>query len=60
MSCEWRGNVLLVRFTGELDIPTVPSLLQQLEPYDLRRTALMIDISHVDLIDSSGLGLLVS
>lgn len=55
-----QDGTLLVTLTGELDIYTVPLLRRQLTRHDRPDVALIIDLSHVDLIDSCGLGLLVS
>jgi anti-sigma B factor antagonist len=57
---EWRGDVLVVHLTGELDIYTVPSLRRQIARHDRPQTALVVDLLRVELIDSCGLGLLVS
>ena len=55
-----QDGILLVSLTGELDIYTVPLLRRQMTRHDRPGIALIIDLSHVDLIDSCGLGLLVS
>lgn len=57
---EWRDDVLVVHLAGEFDIYTVPSLRRQIARHDQPQTALVVDLLHVSLIDSSGLGLLVS
>jgi len=57
---EWRSDVLVVHVTGELDIYTVPSLRRQIARHDRPQTALVVDLLRVTLIDSCGLGLLVS
>ena len=57
---EWRDDVLVVHLAGELDIYTVPSLRRQIARHDQPRTPLVVDLSRVSLIDSCGLGLLVS
>jgi anti-sigma B factor antagonist len=53
-------DILIVTPTGELDIYTVPLFRRQLDRHDRPGIALIIDLSHVNLIDSCGLGLLVS
>jgi anti-sigma B factor antagonist len=45
---------------GELDIYTVPSFRQDLDRYDPSEVQLVIDLTEVTLLDSSGLGALVS
>lgn len=57
---ERRGDVLIVHLFGELDIYTVPALRRQLTRHDRPETSLVVDLSGVELIDSCGLGLLVS
>ena len=57
---EWRDDVLVVHLAGELDIYTVPPLRRQIARHDQPQTALVVDLLHVSLIDSRGLGLLVS
>lgn len=58
---EKRGDVAVVRPVGEVDIYTAPRLkehiLNTLEQGDAR---LVVDLSSVDFMDSSGLGVLVS
>jgi anti-sigma B factor antagonist len=49
-----------VHLAGELDIYTVPSLRRQIARHDRAKTALVVDLLRVELIDSCGLGLLVS
>lgn len=57
---EWRDDVLVVHLAGELDIYTVPSLRRQIARHDQPLTPLVVDLLRVSLIDSCGLGLLVS
>jgi anti-sigma B factor antagonist len=45
---------------GELDIYTVAGFRQELERFDTRHNRLIIDLAKVSLLDSSGLGALVS
>jgi anti-sigma B factor antagonist len=49
-----------VHLAGELDIYTVPSLRRQIARHDRAKTPLVVDLLRVELIDSCGLGLLVS
>ncbi|MFL6022638.1 MAG: STAS domain-containing protein [Marmoricola sp.] len=50
----------VVRVAGDVDIDTSPSLRSKVrELLDSGRRALVIDVSGVDFIDSTGLGVLV-
>jgi anti-sigma B factor antagonist len=60
VSTEARDGVTLVVLGGELDIYTVASFRADLEQLDPASTQLVIDLSDVTLLDSSGLGALVS
>jgi anti-sigma B factor antagonist len=55
-----REDLVLVTLDGELDIYTVPGFRQDLERFDPAEVRLVIDLSDVTLLDSSGLGALVS
>jgi anti-sigma B factor antagonist len=55
-----RPDLVLVTLGGELDIYTVPTFRQDLDRYDPAEVQLVIDLSDVTLLDSSGLGALVS
>jgi anti-anti-sigma factor len=57
---ERRGRVLIVHLVGELDIYTVPMLQRQLDRHDRPDAPLVVDLAEVELIDSCGLGFLVS
>jgi anti-sigma B factor antagonist len=60
VTAEERDDLVLVTLAGELDIYTVPSFRQDLERFDPAEIQLVIDLSDVTLLDSSGLGALVS
>jgi anti-sigma B factor antagonist len=60
VTTDERDDIVLVTLSGELDIYTVPSFRQDLDRYDPGETQLVIDLSDVTLLDSSGLGALVS
>ena len=60
VATEQRDDLVLVTLSGELDIYTVPSFRQDLDRYDPSEVQLVIDLSDVTLLDSSGLGALVS
>ena len=60
VTTEARDGVTLVTLGGELDIYTVAGFRQDLEEVDPAARPLVIDLSDVTLLDSSGLGALVS
>lgn len=60
VTTEQREDVTLVTLGGELDIYTVASFRQDLDRVDPAATPLVIDLTDVTLLDSSGLGALVS
>lgn len=53
-------GVVTVRATGNLDIYTIGRLRQRLARHDLSDGNVVLDVSGVALIDSSGLGTLLS
>jgi anti-sigma B factor antagonist len=54
------GVVTVVAVTGDVDMSTAPQLEQQLtELADNGATSLVVDLSGVDFLDSSALGVLV-
>jgi anti-sigma B factor antagonist len=55
-----RDGITLVTLGGELDIYTVAGFRQDLESVDPAAESLVIDLTDVTLLDSSGLGALVS
>jgi len=60
VTTEARDGVTLVVLGGELDIYTVAGFRSDLEQLDPASTPLVIDLTDVTLLDSSGLGALVS
>ena len=60
VTTEVRDGVTLVVLGGELDIYTVASFRADLERVDPAAAPLVIDLTEVTLLDSSGLGALVS
>jgi len=60
VSTEAREGMTLVTLGGELDIYTVASFRQDLEELDPASAPVVIDLTQVTLLDSSGLGALVS
>lgn len=57
---ENREDLILVTLGGELDIYTVATFRRDLEPVDPASSQVVVDLSEVTLLDSSGLGALVS
>lgn len=60
VTTEARDGVTLVVLGGELDIYTVAGFRRYLEDVDAGSTPVVIDLTDVTLLDSSGLGALVS
>ncbi|HTI33053.1 MAG TPA: STAS domain-containing protein [Miltoncostaea sp.] len=60
VTTEAREGVTLVTLGGELDIYTVAGFRHDLENVDPAAQPLVIDLTEVTLLDSSGLGALVS
>ncbi len=54
------NDIVTVRVTGNLDIYTIARLRQRMARYNLSDGHVVLDVSDVTLIDSSGLGTLVS
>lgn len=58
---EVRGNVLVLSLKGNLDAITVPELKPEIDNIvSERKTAVVVDMSGLTLIDSSGVGAIVS
>lgn len=60
VTTDQHDDLTLVTLGGELDIYTVASFREDLERFDPATAPLVIDLSEVTLLDSSGLGALVS
>lgn len=60
VTTEARDGITVVTLGGELDIYTVASFRQDLEQLDPAAAPVVIDLTDVTLLDSSGLGALVS
>jgi anti-anti-sigma factor len=54
------GDLVTVRAVGKLDIYTIPRLRREMTRHDPESEHVVIDMSRVTLIDSSGLGTLLS
>ncbi len=60
VSTKRRDGITVAVLSGELDIYTVAGFKQALDDVDPASDVLVIDLSDVSLLDSSGLGALVS
>jgi anti-sigma B factor antagonist len=60
ITLEEHPDLTLVSLEGELDIYTVPAFRSGLAGHDPAASQLVIDLSAVTLIDSAGLGALIS
>lgn len=61
VATDVREDIVLVTLSGELDIYTVNGFRRALDEIDVADgSALVVDLSDVTLLDSSGLGALVS
>ncbi len=56
-----RGDVSNLRIAGQLDVSTAPDLLPSIDKLvEDRRTRVVVDLRGLDLIDSSGVAILVA
>jgi anti-sigma B factor antagonist len=60
VACEEHEDLVLIALGGELDIYTVPDFLERVRRYDPAEVQLVIDLAQVSLLDSAGIGGLVS
>jgi anti-sigma B factor antagonist len=60
ITTEREGTTRVVALAGELDIYTVPNFRTALEAPEVPSGRVIIDLTEVTLLDSSGLGALVS
>jgi anti-sigma B factor antagonist len=60
VSTEERDDLVLLSLAGELDIYNVASFRSEVERYDIQTQRIVVDLTDVTLLDSSGLGALVS
>jgi len=60
VTADERDDLVLVTLGGELDIYTVPTFRHDLERFDPAEVQVVVDLTDVTLLDSSGLGALVS
>lgn len=60
VTTDERDDLVIVTLEGELDIYTVGAFRQETERFDPAKLQLVVDLTNVTLLDSSGLGALVS
>ena len=60
ITCQTFGDLVLVGLRGELDIYTSPGFREHVRRYDPAEVQLAIDLTEVGLLDSAGLGGLIS
>lgn len=60
-SVETRGTISVVHSAGEVDIASAPALAEQIDAaISTNPSQLIIDLSYVTMLDSSGLGVLIT
>jgi len=59
VSSEQHGDLVLFTLAGQLDMHTVPDFQEGLLPWAPATVQFVIDLSHVGLLDSAGLGALL-
>jgi anti-sigma B factor antagonist len=60
VNCEAHEDLVLVALDGDLDTYTTPAFREHLRRYDPAEVQLVIDLTGVRLLDSAGLGALMS
>jgi anti-sigma B factor antagonist len=60
IECEAHDDLVLVALEGELDIYTTSAFREHVRRYDPAAVPLVIDLTAVSLLDSAGLGGLIS
>ena len=53
------GDISIISLSGELDLATIPALEAKLFEEVGSRTAVIVDLTRLTFIDSSGIGLLI-
>lgn len=53
------GNVMVIEITGRLDIEAEPELLTSSESWIESKVDMVFDCTHLEFVDSSGLGILL-
>ena len=61
VKCELNGESLEIQLKGEIDHHTAARIREEIdrEVYFYRAPRVIIDLSHIDFMDSSGLGLIL-
>ncbi len=61
IAVEWRGDMVIVTVSGELDLVTAPQLAESVDLLLTKQPdAIVIDLSSVGFLASAGMSLLVS
>jgi anti-sigma B factor antagonist len=60
VACEEHEDLVLIALGGELDIYTAPDFQERVRRYDPAEVQMVIDLAQVSLLDSAGIGGLVS
>ena len=60
VSLEQLGGVPVLRAVGEIDVSTAPALRDQLIALPESNSRVIVDLSEVTFLDSTGLGVLIS
>jgi len=60
VNCEEQEGLIVLSLAGDLDISTTPVFQEHVRRYDPAEVQLVIDLAGVQLLDSTGLGALVS
>jgi len=59
VATEHTDRAVVLRVSGEVDVSTTPELRKHLDAIDPRSEQTVVDLTAVDLLDSSALGALV-
>lgn len=60
MQSRFEGSFEIIEVSGEIDVYTAPKLRESIvQAVEAGRRQLIIDVEHVDFLDSTGLGVLV-
>lgn len=61
VAVDWRGDVVVVTVSGELDLVTAPQLSESMELVrEKSPAAVVVDLTHVSFLASAGMSLLAS
>jgi anti-sigma B factor antagonist len=59
LSSQSRGNCMVIKIRGDLDIVTSPELDECLKVAESTHTRIILDLSEVDFLDTSALAVIV-